>query len=101
MSMTPPTRGAQLIALAVLVSSGAVFCQDRPINPNRPPWAQKSKANSKASSSSTKDSASDANSGTTSPAPSTSSAPDGEPGKIVQPTPPPPVELPQDPAAQR
>ena len=99
--MTPSTRGAQLLALAVLLSGGAVFSQDSPINPNRPPWAQKSKANSKASS--TKDSTSGANSGTTSPASSTSSAPDGEPGKIVQPTPPPspPVEVAQDPAAQR
>src|SRR5215510_5485862 len=101
MPMTPSTRGAQLLALAVLLSGGAVFSQDSPINPNRPPWAQKSKANSKASS--TKDSTSGANSGTTSPASSTFLAHDVEPGKIVQPTPPPSpsVEVAQDPAAQR
>src|SRR5215470_2346741 len=101
MPMTRPTRGAQLLALAVLLSGGVVFSQDNPSNPNRPPWAQKSKANSKASSSSNKNSTSDANSGTTSPSANPTASPVGEPGKIVQPTPPPSVEVAQDPAAQR
>ena len=99
--MTPPTRGAQFLVLAILLSGGVAFCQDSPNNPNRPPWAQKSKANSKTNSSSAKDSTSDANSGTSSPSANPTASPVGEPGKIVQPTPPPSVEVAQDPAAQR
>lgn len=82
-----------LLALAVALSSGIAFAQD---NPNRPPWAQKSGAQkSKAGSNST----SSSNSGTNAPAPT--ATPVGEAGKIVQPTPAPPKEEPQDPAAQR
>jgi Ca-activated chloride channel family protein len=88
MSMTPlrPHVTVFLAALALFFAASAV-AQDKP---DRPPWAQKPKAssNSKASTSSTS---------TTAP----STAPDGEPGKIVQPTAAEPVEDPQDPAAQR
>jgi Ca-activated chloride channel family protein len=87
--------------LAILLTCGIVFSQDNPSNPNRPPWAQKSKANSKTNPNTPSNPTADANSGTPSLPPSTSSAPDGERGKIVQPTLPPPVEGPQDPAAQR
>ena len=88
-----PTRSGQLLALAIFFSSAAAFTQD---NPNRPPWAQKSKANSNSTS------ASNSGSGASSPSPSGSSPPEGEPGKIVQPTPPAEAEKsPQEPAAQR
>jgi Ca-activated chloride channel homolog len=84
------THRALLLALAVSFPSGIAFTQD---NPNRPPWAQKSKANSSASTNtSTKN-------GSTSPSPNAS--PDGEPGKIVQPTPRPEKEVPQDAEGQR
>ncbi|HKW61554.1 MAG TPA: VWA domain-containing protein [Candidatus Acidoferrum sp.] len=76
---TPPHASRViLLALMAFMVSGIAFTQD---DPNRPPWAQKSKA--KAKSSSTTSSAS-----TSSP----TSPPDGEPGKIVVPTPPPPKE---------
>ena len=64
------------------------FGQDKP---DRPPWAQKPKSNSNSKSKSGSDST------TTVPA----SAPDGEPGKIVQPTPAAAANEPQDPAGQR
>ena len=85
---TPSLRPGRVILLALALSlpSGNAFSQE---NPNRPPWAQKSKP--KANSTST------ANSGTNAP----EAAPVGEPGKIVQPTPPPPKEDSQDAAAQR
>lgn len=90
--MTPfrPQSTLFLTALALLLA-GAAFSQDKP---DRPPWAQKSKsaasgnATSKPSSTSTS---------TASP----SSAPDGEPGKTVQPTPAAPKDEPQDAASQR
>jgi Ca-activated chloride channel family protein len=77
-----------LLALAALLSSGIAFTQD---NPNRPPWAQKSKtkSNSKPAAKSTSSS------------PSPNAAPVGEPGKIVQPTPPALKDDPQDAATQR
>ena len=72
-----------LLALAVLFSKGFASTQD---NPNRPPWAQKSGTqNAKTTSSST-------SSSSASPSVPSSNTPDGEPGKIVQPTPAPPKE---------
>jgi Ca-activated chloride channel family protein len=92
--LTPSLRPGRLIlfALAVSLSSGVALTQD---NPNRPPWAQKSKKSSNKESST---SASTSNSSANAPAPG--SAPVGEPGKIVQPTPPPPKEEPSDRAIQ-
>src|SRR5215471_6728462 len=83
---TPHACRVVFLAVAVFLASGIAFTQD---NPNRPPWAQKSKA--KANSSST-------TSGTNTSSPS--SSPVGEPGKIVQPTPPPPKEESSQPAVQ-
>jgi Ca-activated chloride channel family protein len=65
--------------------AGMAFSQDKP---DRPPWARKPKSTSNSKS-------------TTPPTADPNSAPDGEPGKIVQPTPPTPANDPQDPAAQR
>ena len=92
--MRKPSLGlpALLVALGVLVAAGGAATQDSSApaqnnsspsqqNPNRPPWAQKSKTASK----------------TTAP----SASPVGEPGKIVQPTPPEPSSDPQDSASQR
>src|SRR5882762_3891150 len=86
MSMTP-LRSRVTVHLAVLafLFVGIVAPQDKP---DRPPWAQKSKTASRSN-----------------PAPA--SATTGEPGKIVQPTPPSPpaatssADDSQDPAAQR
>jgi len=85
--LTPTPYAGRFIflALAVFLGSGIASTQD---NPNRPPWAQKSKAKKNSSSSTT-------SSASSSPAP-----PDGEPGKIVQPTPPPPKEESAQPAVQ-
>ena len=87
---TPSLRPGHVIlwALAVSLPSGNTFSQE---NPNRPPWAQKSKSNS----------ASKSNSGANAPEAAPTSSPVGEPGKIVQPTPPPPTEDSQDAATQR
>ena len=76
-----------LAALAVLFA-GIAFTQDKP---DRPPWAQKPKSGPSANS--TPNSPSGSGFPTSSPV--------GEPGKIVQPTPPAPTNDPQDPAAQR
>jgi Ca-activated chloride channel family protein len=86
---TPSLRPSTLILLAVAVTlaNGIASTQD---NPNRPPWAQKSKAKPNPSTSTT--------SSTTAPA--RNASPDGEPGKIVQLTPAPPKEEPSNPAAQ-
>ena len=84
---TPHATRAILLALTVLLASGIASTQD---DPNRPPWAQKSKPKPK-SPSSTASSASSS---------SPSSPPDGEPGKIVQPTTPPPKEESTQPAVQ-
>jgi Ca-activated chloride channel homolog len=90
MSMTPLRPHATLLlAASALLMPGYAFCQDKP---DRPPWAQKPKPASTANSKSGAGSTS-----TTAPA----SAPDGAPGKIVQPTPPAPVDDSQDPAGQR
>jgi Ca-activated chloride channel family protein len=82
------THPVTVLVVAVALSSGIAFTQD---NPNRPPWAQKPKANSSSTSNS--------NSGPNTPAPNTS--PVGDPGKIVQPTPTAEKEIPQDAEAQR
>jgi Ca-activated chloride channel family protein len=87
MLMTPlRAHPVVLLTFAAFLSSGIAFTQD---NPNRPPWAQKSKASSKSSPKSTTSS------------PSSNAPPEGQPGKIVQPTPPTPADDPQDSAAQR
>jgi Ca-activated chloride channel homolog len=93
--LTPSLRPSRfiLLALAVSLSNGIAFAQE---NPNRPPWAQKSGAQKPKTSS---NSSSSSNSGANASAPNAS--PVGEPGKIVQPTPAPPKEEAQDPAAQR
>jgi Ca-activated chloride channel homolog len=90
--LTPSRRPGRviLLALAVSLSSGNAFTQD---DPNRPPWAQKSKT--KANSTSTSDS------GANAPRTAATSSSVGEPGKIVQPTPPPAIADSQDAAAQR
>lgn len=86
-----PFRSRPLLLLAIFAFffTGIAFTQDKP---DRPPWAQKPKSSSTANSAST--------SSPNSTAPSTSS-PVGEPGKIVQPTPPASSDASQDPAAQR
>jgi len=81
----PRPRATLLLAIAALLMAGFSFGQDKP---DRPPWAQKPKP------------ASTPNSKSTSTAAPTS-APDGEPGKIVQPTPPAAATDPQDPSGQR
>jgi Ca-activated chloride channel family protein len=92
MSMTPlRPHTILLLAVPALLLSGIAFSQDKP---DRPPWAQKSKSSSSAHANSKPDTSS-----TSTAAPN--SAPDGEPGKIVQPTPPATTNDPQDPAAQR
>ena len=84
--MTPLRLHATLLlAVAALLMTGFAFGQDKP---DRPPWAQKPKPVSTANSKSTS---------TAAPA----SAPDGAPGKIVQPTPPDAANDPQDPSSQR
>jgi Ca-activated chloride channel family protein len=80
---------ATFLALAVSLSSGIALAQD---NPNRPPWAQKSKSKNSANSASNPNSSASSSSG---------SAPNGEPGKIVQPTPAPASDTAQDAATQR
>src|SRR5580693_8973744 len=91
MSMTPlGPHSTLLLALPALFLAGIAFSQDKP---DRPPWAQKPKSNSPSKSST---------SSTTTPSTAApASAPDGEPGKIVQPTPPATTNDPQDPASQR
>ncbi len=82
------THPVLVLVVAVALSSGIAFTQD---NPNRPPWAQKSEPNSSASGKT--------KTGSTSPSAEASTV--GEPGKIVQPTPPAEKETPQDAEAQR
>jgi Ca-activated chloride channel homolog len=85
--LTPTPHAIRVIFLAfiVLLASGIAATQD---DPNRPPWAQKSKSKKNSSSS------------TTSSAGSFPTPPDGQPGKIVQPTPPPPTEESPQPSVQ-
>jgi len=68
-----------LLAALALFFAGIAFTQDKP---DRPPWAQKPKSSARTDSTS-------------------SSSPTGEPGKIVQPTPPSTTENSQESAAQR
>src|SRR5260370_6249753 len=77
-----------LLAVPALLFTGLAFSQDQS---DRPPWAQKSKSSPSANSTSS----------STSGASSSNSSPLGEPGKIVQPTPPAPTNDSQDSAAQR
>src|SRR5258708_15518014 len=92
MSMTPFRPHLTLfLAVPALFFAGSTFSEAQS---DRPPWAQKSKS---ASSANTNSKSSTASASTTAP----STVPDGEPGKILQPTPAPPVAGPQDPAAQR
>lgn len=99
--MTPQrTQPILFLVLALSLSCGAAFTQD---NPNRPPWAQKSKTNSNSTDSNSAKTSGTAN---TTPnnggnAPSPNSSPVGEPGKIVQPNPSASSAESQDPAAQR
>src|SRR5260370_40219048 len=80
MSITPSrSRAALLLAAPVLLFGGIVFSQDQS---GRPPWAQKPKSSASANSTS-------------------ATSPNGEPGKIVQPTPPSAPNDSQDAAAQR
>ena len=81
------TSRAILLALLVFLASGFAFSQD---DPNRPPWAQKSKT--KANSLPTTAASASSSSPIASPA--------GEPGKIVQPIPPPAKEESTQPAVQ-
>src|SRR6266566_1923511 len=68
-----------LLAALALFFAGIAFTQDKP---DRPPWAQKPKSSARGDSTS-------------------SSSPTGEPGKIVQPTPPATTENSQESAVQR
>jgi Ca-activated chloride channel family protein len=92
--LTTPTRPRDLLGLTLVALLFAVtaLTQDKP---DRPPWAQKPKSSSNASPNPA-----------SSPAPSSTSttpnsSPVGEPGKIVQPTPPVPKDESQDPSTQR
>src|SRR5260370_3136217 len=91
MSMTPH-RPHSLLLLAVppLLVAGITFGQDQS---DRPPWARKPKSTAVANSTSKPSTTS-----TSTAAPT--SSPNGEPGKIVQPTPPAAMDESQDPAAQ-
>lgn len=84
---TPHASRVLFLALTVILATGIATAQD---DPNRPPWAQKSKAKTKSSSSTT----------STASSSSPASSPAGEPGKIVQPTPPAPKEESSQPAVQ-
>src|SRR5229473_3268203 len=80
MSMTPfRPHVPLLLAVPALLLAGIAFSQDKP---DRPPWAQKPKSTATANSTS-------------------ATSPNGEPGKIVQPTPPAATNDSQDAAAQR
>src|SRR2546430_2460494 len=92
MSITPfRPHITLLLAVQALLFAGVAFSQDQS---DRPPWARKPK------STATADSNSKSSTTSTSTAAPTSS-PVGEPGKIVQPTSPVPVDDSQGPAAQR
>jgi len=91
MSITPfRPHITLLLAVQALLFAGVPFSQDQS---DRPPWARKPK------STATADSNSKSSTTSTSTAAPTSS-PVGEPGKIVQPTSPVPVDDSQGPAAQ-
>ncbi len=92
MSITPfRPHITLLLAVPALLFAGVAFSQDQS---DRPPWARKPKSDTTAGSNSKSSTTS-----TSTAAPT--SSPAGEPGKIVQPTSPVPVDDSQDPAAQR
>src|SRR6202166_1149747 len=93
MSMTSSFRpySTLLFAVPAMLFAGVAFSQDQS---DRPPWARKPKSATTANSTSK---SSTASASTASPA----SPPDGEPGKIVQPTPRAPTNDSQDAAGQR
>jgi Ca-activated chloride channel family protein len=92
MSMTPfRPLSPLLLAVPALLFAGVAFSQDKP---DRPPWAQKPKSASTVNPNSK-------SSTTPTPTAAPTSSPDGEPGKIIQPTPSAPTNDSQDPAAQR
>jgi Ca-activated chloride channel family protein len=80
-----------LFAVLALLFAGIAFSQAQS---DRPPWAQKPKSTATSASTSKP-------STTPTSTASPTSAPDGEPGKIVQPTPPAPTNDAQDAASQR
>src|SRR5260370_444500 len=86
--MTPfRPHSTLLLAVPALLLATVAFSQDKP---DRPPWAQKPKASSSANSAST-----------STPSAGSNTSPNGDPGKIVQPTPPAPADDSQEAAAQR
>jgi Ca-activated chloride channel family protein len=87
MPMTP-SRSLAALFLAVFALLSTANTSQGQDKPDRPPWAQKPKPGSSASPSSTRSGTSD-------------QSPRGEPGGIVQPTPPASPDNSQDPAAQR
>src|SRR6202140_441859 len=92
MSMTSfRPHSALLFAVPALLLTGIAFSQDQS---DRPPWARKPKSTASANSSSKSNTTSTATAAPT-------SSPDGEPGKIVQPTPRAPTNDSQDSSAQR
>src|SRR6202030_2105662 len=80
-----------LLAVPAMLFAGVAFSQDQS---DRPPWARKPKSTATVNSTSKSSTPSTA---TAAPA----SSPDGEPGKIVQPTLPAPANDSQDAAGQR
>src|SRR5260370_2540516 len=92
MSMTPlRLRSLLLVSVSARLVAGIAFGQDQS---DRPPWARKPKSTASASPTSKP-------STTSASTAASASAPDGEPGKIVQPTAPIPTDESQDPADQR
>jgi Ca-activated chloride channel homolog len=92
MSMTPfRPHFAPLFAAPALLFAGIAFSHAQS---DRPPWAQKSKSSTTTSSTPNSSTASSSTS-------ASASAPDGEPGKTVQPTPPASTSESQDAASQR
>src|SRR5437879_3613272 len=92
MLMTPLRPHATLLlAVPALLVAGMAFGQDQS---DRPPWARKPKSTASASSTSKPN-------GTSASTAASATSPDGEPGKIVQPTRSAPTDESQDPAAQR
>ncbi len=83
----------QCVTVVFLLFPVAALGQDKP---DRPPWAQKPKSSSSSGSNSS------STTGTASGSASSAPSPTGEPGKIVQPTPPAtPATDPQEASAQR
>jgi Ca-activated chloride channel homolog len=94
MLMTPLRRQSLLlVTVSALFAAAMAFGQDQS---DRPPWARKPKSTASVNSTSAP-----STTPTSTAAPAPASSPAGEPGKIVQPTPPAPSEDSQDSAAQR